>query len=305
MMATGISVIAYVSEADPTQGFTFCLLLTLLPLFYWSPPWMLVWHILGTTIPPSVMIVLAAETDRTKVSSLVAAAIAAVLAVVSYTLFQKAKQQIELLNLELMKSATRDHVTGLLSRASWYILAAKALREAAVSKLPVSLLYVDLDEFKRVNDNHGHAVGDRALLLTADCLKRVLPEWAILARIGGEEFVALLPGRNVDAAADIAELFHVEFRKMNALPLALTASIGIAGYEPNETLERFVDRADRAMFRAKGSGRNATAVDPGGARAGPGFDPRSPARGGDALELRLDREDPNVIGTSSTPAPRY
>lgn len=141
---------------------------------------------------------------------------------------------------------------------------------------PVSLLMIDIDHFKRVNDNYGHAFGDQVLRALGQVLKALVPEGSLAARVGGEEFALLLPGTPLDDAQALAERLRAtvaasRIRRKGDETSAerITVSLGVAQYgrrsEPDargadETPAEFVDRADRALYAAKQAGRDRVMV---------------------------------------------
>lgn len=160
---------------------------------------------------------------------------------------------IDELDHALRALASRDALTGLFNR--------RGLREATAA-LPLadsSLLMLDLDRFKSVNDDFGHEQGDRVIALLARCAQAHLPTTAVLARLGGEEFCALLPGTDLAAATACAEGLRVAFQRETAAlghSRPHTVSVGVAGPASGATLATLLERADQALYRAKRNGRN-------------------------------------------------
>jgi diguanylate cyclase (GGDEF)-like protein len=156
--------------------------------------------------------------------------------------------------------AERDPLTGLPNRRALQAALVRRLDDARVQQQPLSLLFVDLDDFKRVNDHHGHDVGDEVLVEVGQRLTRSLREGDTAFRHGGEEFVVLLPGAEPAVAAQIAERLRGLLADVpahtRAGELAVTASIGHATLRDEDGPERLLGRADAAMYRAKGGGRN-------------------------------------------------
>lgn len=161
--------------------------------------------------------------------------------------------------------AKRDSLTGLYNR--------RAFEEAAIQiRLdpdagPISLILIDLDDFKAINDRYGHAVGDSVLKLTADFINRSLgPRDLVgrgdgaIARWGGEEFLMLLPNSAEPRARRVAEIlrYGISHLKGHDWPAELTVSgsLGVAVWNPSDRLERAIAKADEAMYRAKAAGRN-------------------------------------------------
>ena len=136
---------------------------------------------------------------------------------------------------------------------------------------PVSLLMIDIDHFKRINDSYGHAFGDQVLRAVAQVLKALTPEGGLAARVGGEEFALLLPGMPLAQAQDLAEKLRITVaasrirRKNSDADERITVSLGVAQYlqqtgtnglAVDEAPADFVDRADRARYAAKQAGRD-------------------------------------------------
>ncbi len=156
-------------------------------------------------------------------------------------------------------AASTDDLTGLLNRRG-FVCAARLLIDRCKQKRdPVSVLVFDLDHFKRVNDNHGHAAGDEALQLFAAVAGANLRASDILGRVGGEEFVAILPGSISDAAV-AAERIRSSFEAAGGMvangTLNLTVSVGIAGGEFGADVMALISAADKALYKAKFNGRN-------------------------------------------------
>lgn len=156
--------------------------------------------------------------------------------------------------------AERDWLTGVLNRAGiehrldWAILNAR--REQA----PLSLLFLDLDDFKRVNDRHGHAVGDNCLRAVVRAVSEELHYGDHLGRLGGEEFVLGLPGADRSHSLAMAERLRHKVettcREVDGAEVAVTVSIGVAECNDSDTVATLIQRADTAMYVAKHGGRN-------------------------------------------------
>jgi len=126
---------------------------------------------------------------------------------------------------------------------------------------PLSLAFVDIDDFKVLNDTHGHSVGDRVLRGIAMKIQSSVRQSDFFARYGGEEFAVLLPGTTVDVAAIVAEKLRSQLEnsvfRLNDVELRVTVSIGIGELEAEqEDREQFISRVDAAMYKAKAAGRN-------------------------------------------------
>ena len=161
---------------------------------------------------------------------------------------------------QLEMQARTDALTGVLNRRA---LEASAVRELAACQRrqsPLAVLAIDLDHFKFLNDAYGHAAGDIALSATAGLLVQCLRSTDLLARFGGEEFVAVLPDRDGMRASLIAERLRSRLEEMRVeyegQQLALTGSFGVAVAAPGDTWSAVLRRADRALYEAKRTGRN-------------------------------------------------
>jgi two-component system cell cycle response regulator len=161
---------------------------------------------------------------------------------------------------EIAHDAREDHLTGLPNRASFHEAFRRASALAARQGTPVSIAFIDIDHFKRVNDLYGHGAGDEALRRTARSIARSLRQSDILARWGGEEFVAVLPHTDpegaVKALEHAAERFRQERFTAGEREFSLTFSAGVAPVHVNDTAEEAVARADYHLYLAKSMGRD-------------------------------------------------
>ncbi len=156
-------------------------------------------------------------------------------------------------------AAATDPLTGVLNRRGFFQGAAIVMDRNRRSLAPVSVLAFDLDHFKSINDRWGHAAGDSVLQLFATVARKTMRAGDVIGRVGGEEFVAILPGTLADAAA-VAERVRAAFAAAGAEPdgrqIAATASAGVACGSPLATVEALMARADAALYRAKMNGRD-------------------------------------------------
>jgi len=159
------------------------------------------------------------------------------------------------------RMASVDALTGVPNLRGVEAFANRAMREARTNLEPVSVLAIDVDRFKSINDTHGHAIGDRVLQQIARACHESMRDGDLLGRIGGEEFLAVLPGTRLDHAADVAERLRTRIASL-ALPglpegIQTTISIGVAEMHADEgDFETLKQRADEAMYAAKQGGRN-------------------------------------------------
>ncbi len=170
------------------------------------------------------------------------------------------QRQILSQNQELDRLSITDALTGILNRLGTTRRLRELCSSAARFNHPVSVLLMDLDHFKLVNDRHGHPVGDAVLRRFADEITMNLRASDVQGRWGGEEFLVISPYLDLHAAVKLAEKLRlaVEAVQFDA-DIRLTASIGVAAYHPGENVFDLVERADRALYRAKEMGRNQVA----------------------------------------------
>ncbi|RAO74438.1 GGDEF domain-containing protein [Dyella jiangningensis] len=188
----------------------------------------------------------------------IAMSVATVLrAFMTRTLFEQYR-----LEKQLRAQAHTDGLTGLLQRNRFLELARDALDDIYLRRMPAAVLYLDADHFKQLNDTFGHAAGDDVLVKLADRLRSQMRESDLIGRIGGEEFVVLLPGADLQHAQLRAEQLREAMRVVQRPDRPLTISIGIAPCNrPGESIDSLMSRADMAMRQAKLNGRNRVVVD--------------------------------------------
>jgi len=162
----------------------------------------------------------------------------------------------------LEELATHDELTGLPNRRLFDRRLERTLARVHRYDREVSVLALDIDHFKQLNDTHGHAAGDEALIALARCLEENIREVDTAARVGGEELWVLLPQTGLEAAADIAEKLRTEIASLPVpgaaeQPLGyFSCSIGVASLSANETQAELLKRADDALYEAKHGGRD-------------------------------------------------
>ncbi len=183
----------------------------------------------------------------------VAIALSAVLrAFMARTLFAQFR-----LEKQLREQANTDGLTGLLLRNRFLELARRALVDIREQQKPVCMLFLDADHFKQLNDDHGHAAGDAALVALADVLRAQMRPSDLIGRIGGEEFAMLLPGLDLQQASSRAEHLRLAVHAIQRPDGPLTVCIGVAERSHSfEMIEALLARADHAMRQAKSGGRN-------------------------------------------------
>jgi diguanylate cyclase (GGDEF)-like protein len=164
----------------------------------------------------------------------------------------------------LRQMALTDELTGLYNRRGFLTLAEQQFKMAHRMRIGVSLVYIDVDELKRINDTFGHDEGSAALRATGDILRRTFRDSDIIARIGGDEFIVLVMQNSSGGSESIADRLQQEVADHNAQrnhPYTLSLSTGIAYLDPKEhvSIERIMAKADEEMYKQKRSRRFAAA----------------------------------------------
>ncbi len=177
---------------------------------------------------------------------------------------------------ELEWASSSDALTGLWNRAAFFARLEEEIARSRRHATPMSLLMIDLDHFKRINDTFGHAVGDRVLSDLATRLREALRGGDVAARYGGEELAVLLPHTPLAQAEKVAERLLIVARTIVVGRDALTVSIGVAELDATENVDRLVVRADEALYAAKGAGRDRYLVASATTRAS--ADPAPPSK---------------------------
>lgn len=163
--------------------------------------------------------------------------------------------------LNQRRAANIDPLTGIANRRGLTEIAIRVIARSKADNAPLSILVFDLDNFKGINDRFGHRAGDRVLVIFADAMQQALRPLDLVGRMGGEEFVALLPGVTPDTMMDIAERVRDSFaaaaRDVDGQRIAATVSIGTASaVQAGYDFDTLYTVADAALYRAKQMGRN-------------------------------------------------
>lgn len=176
------------------------------------------------------------------------------------------QRELKDLNEALKRSSHTDYLTGLANRRDMMDRLKAELSRAKRGRLPLTLLMVDVDHFKSINDTYGHETGDRVLCAIADTMRATLRQYDVCSRWGGEEFLVMLPGTGLKDGAIVAEKLREQISSIEVEHegnrLSATISLGLACYRRGEPLTGLLQRADEAMYEAKRLGRNQVAVEP-------------------------------------------
>ena len=182
------------------------------------------------------------------------------------TSFVEKTRELDIIRDSLNKSEERartDTLTGLPNRRALEEFFRTAQIAAMEKGEPLSILLIDIDDFKKFNDNFGHGVGDQVLRLMAGVLRERVRETDLPARYGGEELIAVLPGAELATCHGIAERIRgsisecrITRRSTGETLPNITVSIGVGQFQPGESMADLIDRCDRALYLAKKTGRN-------------------------------------------------
>lgn len=166
----------------------------------------------------------------------------------------RAEREMQALAQQLAHRASHDALTGVLNRSAVIELTAKTLRTSNAA-----MVVLDIDEFKKVNDDFGHPTGDAVILGVVDCLRRIVGEQGFIGRVGGEEFTVLLPRSDFAGAADLTERMRQSIGDSLVVPQVdrrITASFGVSVNLAGTSFDTAYGLADAALYRAKRGGRN-------------------------------------------------
>jgi diguanylate cyclase (GGDEF)-like protein len=209
----------------------------------------------------AMAVLLFVEDAKAPLYAALLAVVPALFALVALRLAAALRRRIDALrgeNFRLAHHATHDALTGLVNRPRFEALLNQRLKARGARGL--TLLYVDMDGFKQVNDKHGHDVGDVVLRLFASRLSAGVRASDVVGRLGGDEFAVILDGLGVERAVEIADQLIDRLSRpyaVGALKIEVSASIGLAASpQAGVTSAALTKAADAAMYRAKGSGRH-------------------------------------------------
>jgi diguanylate cyclase (GGDEF)-like protein len=162
---------------------------------------------------------------------------------------------------KLIELATTDPLTGLLNRREGIRRFQEEISHSIREKLPLSVILIDIDFFKQINDNFGHQVGDEAISMVAKIMVTTLRDYDIICRYGGEEYLIVLPTTDLSKALETAERIRLLLEQeviqtRTKKEISLTVSCGVSSMQATDTLDSLIYRADNALFIAKEEGRN-------------------------------------------------
>jgi two-component system cell cycle response regulator len=156
----------------------------------------------------------------------------------------------------LHEMAMQDRLTAVFNRHYLNERMPLLIKEASVGNSALTVIVIDVDHFKRINDNFGHATGDAVLTAIAAALRDHAGKYSLVARLGGEEFIVVLPGSDIHLGVSKSEQLRALIEDLEPSGLLVTASFGVAQLRVGESYENMFSRADSAMYEAKQDGRN-------------------------------------------------
>jgi diguanylate cyclase (GGDEF)-like protein len=178
----------------------------------------------------------------------------------------KVVNELQRMQAEFRQQANTDPLTGIYNRRMLYNLAEPAFELARRHNLPLSAIMIDLDNFKRVNDQHGHAVGDHVLRAMSEFVQSKIRGTDIFGRFGGEEFVLILPETTLEGAVFLIERIRKAIEEHPfvigeiVVPLTISAGVTTLVSGQDQLIDNLIDKADRAVYRAKANGKNCVSI---------------------------------------------
>ncbi|RUM93216.1 MAG: hypothetical protein DSZ27_00710 [Thiomicrospira sp.] len=181
--------------------------------------------------------------------------------IISLLVFFFIRNQIRQRRL-LHKMARTDNLTGLPNRSIFKRALNENIKRSNKKQWPLSLIFFDIDHFKKINDTYGHLLGDKVLKKVARHIEDGLTHKDIFARWGGEEFVILLPNTNLQDAEKVAERLRHKLETMTDFDMQITSSFGVSDLRPDDTAESLMQRGDEMLYHSKEHGRNRVTANP-------------------------------------------
>jgi len=215
---------------------------------------------ISITIPANAI---AKEMTETKVYTVISAIVLlSLLITVIIYISQHFIKDLKISEDRLFELATTDSLTGLLNRGEGIRRFQQEISHSLRTGQPLSIIIIDIDYFKKINDNFGHQVGDKVIQLIARTILSTLRNYDTICRYGGEEFLVILPSTDLDKAIETAERLRKTVEKTKSseqehgAEVILTISLGVSALQPGDSLDGLVYRADNALYIAKEEGRN-------------------------------------------------
>lgn len=260
-----LAITQHLQDQSVLYSLPYIFLLAAVAVPFWPERSYFIAGSIASIVPLVVAFAIRPETDLVEYL-IPLAIIASVLLFLVHETISRANRRMFALAYEVQYRASHDVMTTLSSRSHWLGLAHEIYEAAVRERRPLCIFYLDIDHFKTINDRFGHDAGDAALKQVAEAVAFNVPRRDLVSRFGGEEFVMLLPDTTLPQAIARARALHLRVNTIESLPDTsmasgtITVSVGIAEAVTGQSLDQLIIRADRAMLRAKESGRNRTVI---------------------------------------------
>jgi diguanylate cyclase (GGDEF)-like protein len=258
-----VSIVGYVNDLHITFPLPYCMLVALGATFFWLRLHHFIAGLIGCFLPPMCLVMMTSQPALETSFAIQLSASALVSSIGIYHLVQKTNMRMFRMAAELERRATYDALTGVLNRETWVDRAGQRLIADQRQGRPTACLFLDMDRFKHINDTLGHEEGDGVLQQVAEILIRLASADDLVGRVGGDEFVVLLPSTGMRQADDMAGRILTILQSRHHRAGRLIASIGVASSLGSDTVAQLVNRADLAMLDVKERHRQLRAVESG------------------------------------------
>ncbi len=257
----GVCGAAFLDDQGIVYGLPYCMLAAVAASFFWLRRRHFICGQLAAFVPPLLLLLARSHTRPEWSFAIQLATIALIGSTGIFLLTARTNQRLYALSSEVEHRATYDGLTGLLNRSTWIQRAESRLAEEQRLGRQITCLFIDMDRFKQVNDVLGHSAGDELLCQVANVLQRYEVPDRLAGRIGGDEFVMLLPGLGVRQAKNLADGIIGAIQSTQRDRLGSVASIGIAASTGADSLDHLLRRADLAMMNVKERNRERSFAD--------------------------------------------
>lgn len=220
------------------------------------------WPILAVVVPCATMLVLIHATTIDKTVYAFYLMVGAFFAIMVRRSRMRTAFTLFVFRQKLHNQTTHDPLTGLLNRTGWKEQSSELYSKCTAAGQPLMVAFIDIDHFKKVNDVHGHNVGDEVITTTAQKIVETFPSSSLVARFGGEEFIAAVPNMTPEQSVRLAEYVRTNIEQIHH-PVPITVSIGVSVTRGEKGISETMHAADMFLLRAKEQGRNRTCLDTG------------------------------------------
>jgi len=248
---------AWVTDLGITIALPYCVLVAVGATSFWLRPRHFMLGQIGIFLPALVLLLSSSPSAIVWSFCIQISGVTLAISTGMFLLGRRTSLRVFRLASELEHRATYDGLTGVLNRSTWMDRAVSRLALDQLQHRRTSCLFLDLNDFKHINDDYGHDAGDEVLSMVSDALRQCADVHHLVGRFGGDEFVALLPGTAGEEANALAERIHATLQGCRLGDERIYASIGVATSDPGETLATLMQRADLAMLEAKAHARAA------------------------------------------------